>query len=346
MADMYQDDSLLLDQHEMSHTILLKLFNNLHPQLEHTIESSNTQLPSLDVLIKIEKNSVITSIYNKPTDSFNYLHFASNHPSHTKRNVPYSLARRIKGIVSTKDERINCYIKLRRRLLAKSYPKKLIDDALITAERTPREDILSRCKLKSPVADITTLISTHHPILDKIGTKIVQCAKNADLPCLRGKKIIHGKKQPPNLKRILTRTNKFRKQEKGVKKCGKNNCGLCKYRNLIEGKELKLSNGLTIKAHHKILCDSKNLVYCVLCPKCKKFYIGECKKLRPRMNLHRSHSDPENRCQPPLQVNRHLKRCAHGHFKVFPFFLVPTEHQISREAYEKYFQKKFKPTLH
>ena len=166
------------------------------------------------------------------------------------------------------------------------------------------------------------------------------------MPCLRSKKIIHGKKQPPNLKRLLTRTNKFQKREKGVKKCGNDRCGLCKYRNLIEGKELELSNGLTIKAHHEISCDSKNLVYCVLCPKCKEFYIGECKKLRPRMNLHRSHSDPENRSQPPLQVNRHLKRCAHGHFKVFPFFIVPTEHQISREAYEKYFQKKFKPTLH
>ena len=154
------------------------------------------------------------------------------------------------------------------------------------------------------------------------------------------------KKQPPNLKRVLTRTNKFQKRAKGVKKCGRIKCGLCKYKNLIEGKELKLSNGLTIKAHHEISCDSKNLIYCILCTKCRDFYIGECKKLRPSMNLHRSHSDPENRSKPPLQVNRHLKRCANGHFKVLPFFIVPTEHQIAREAYEKYFQKKFKPTLH
>ena len=110
----------------MSRKTLLKLFNSLNPHLEHTIESSDTQLPSLDVLIQIEETSVNTSIYNKPTDSFNYLHFASNHPAHIKRNIPYSLARRIRGIVSKKDERIKCYIKLYRRLLAKSYPKKLI----------------------------------------------------------------------------------------------------------------------------------------------------------------------------------------------------------------------------
>lgn len=117
----YQDDSIILDQHEMSHATLLKLFNMLHPQLEHTIESSSTQLPSLDVLIKIEENSVITSISSKPTDSLNYLHFASNHPLHIKRNIPYSLARRIRGIVPTTDERINCYIKLHRRLLSRAY---------------------------------------------------------------------------------------------------------------------------------------------------------------------------------------------------------------------------------
>ena len=342
----YQDDSIILDQHEMSSGTLLKLFNNLHHQLEHTIECSNAQLPSLDVLIKIEETSVITSIYNKPTDSFNYIHFASNHPAHIKRNIPYSLARRIKGIVSRKDERIKCYIKLRKRLIAKSYPKKLIFDAIKNAEHTPRQEIMNSCKNKSPVGDVTTLISTHHPILDKIGAKIVQLTKNADLPCLRNKSIIHGKKQPPNLKRLLVRSNRNCKRENCVKKCGRQKCGLCKYRNLIEGKELKLKNGLTIKAYNEITCDSNNLVYCILCPTCKEFYIGQCKKLRPRMNLNRSHSDPENRINPPLQVNKHLKKCAHGHFRVFPFFIVPTEHQISRETYEKYFQDKFKPTLH
>ena len=99
----YQDDSIILDQHEMSRETLLNLFNNLNPQLEHTIESSSTQLPSLDVLIQIEETYVNTSIYHKPTDSFNYLNFASNHPAHIKRNIPYSFARRIRGIISKKE---------------------------------------------------------------------------------------------------------------------------------------------------------------------------------------------------------------------------------------------------
>ena len=64
------------------------------------------------------------------------------------------------------------------------------------------------------------------------------------------------------------------------------------------------------------------------------------------MNLHRNHSNANNIMDPPLKVNQHLKRCAKGHFLVYPFFVVRTRHQIAREAFEKHFQDKLKPTLH
>ena len=64
------------------------------------------------------------------------------------------------------------------------------------------------------------------------------------------------------------------------------------------------------------------------------------------MNLHRNHSNPKNRAAPSLRVNQHLKQCAGGYLHVFPFFIVPTQHQISKESYEKYFQDLLKHTLH
>ena len=70
-----------------------------------------------------------------------------------------------------------------------------------------------------------------------------------------------------------------------------------------------------------------------------KFYVGECKTLRARINLHRNHSNPGNIMAPPLKVNQHLKTCADRHFLVFPFHIVHTNHQITRKAYEKHFQK-------
>ena len=79
---------------------------------------------------------------------------------------------------------------------------------------------------------------------------------------------------------------------------------------------------------------------------CSEFYIGECKTLRARMNLHRNHSNPNNIATPPLKVNQHLKTCAGGYFLVYPFHIVDRQHQITREAYERHFQQTLKPTLH
>ncbi len=130
--------------------------------------------------------------------------------------------------------------------------------------------------------------------------------------------------------------------------CSRSKCGLCinGYNNLLEGESITLKNGKVISANKLITCDATNLVYCIICPECSEFYIGECKTLRSRMNLHRNHSNPENIPTPPLKVNQHLKRCAAGHFLVYPFHIVDVQHQINRETYEKHFQKTLNPTLH
>ena len=346
----FQDDTLIVNEDSMNKERILQLFNDLHPQLEFTSESSFTSLPFLDVLIILEGSKVETKIYHKKTDSFNYLHFGSNHPCHTKRNIPYSLARRVRGIISKKEDRIEGYLKLRKRLIAKSYPKQLIDDALKKAETTPRSTILQSGSGETvkEANNVTTLVTTHHPILDKIGAEVIKLTARANLDCLKETKLVHAKRQPPNLKRILTRTNTFKKPRKGVKMCGRKRCGLCihGHNNLLEGESITLKNGKKITPNRLITCDSTNLVYCIICPECSEFYIGECKTLRARMNLHRNHSNPNNIMAPPLKVNQHLKTCAGGHFLVYPFHVVGTHHQITREAYERHFQLTLNPTLH
>ncbi|KAL5253720.1 hypothetical protein ACHWQZ_G013481 [Mnemiopsis leidyi] len=184
----FQDDTLLINEHGVSKDLILELFNNLHPQLEFTSENSETELPFLDGLITIQDTTIETQIYHKKTDSFNYLHFGSNHPWHTKRNIPYSLARRIRGIVSNKGHRIQSYLELRKRLITKKYPRPLIDDALKKAESTPRLTIINSGASKNAKeqTNITTLVTTHHPVLDKIGAEIITISARAGLDCLKG----------------------------------------------------------------------------------------------------------------------------------------------------------------
>ena len=57
------------------------------------METSNTQLPFLDVMINKEGKKVFIDIYLKPTDSKRYTSFKSNHPKHCLKNIPFSLAR-------------------------------------------------------------------------------------------------------------------------------------------------------------------------------------------------------------------------------------------------------------
>ncbi len=150
---------------------------------------------------------------------------------------------------------------LRKRLIAKSYPRKIIDDALKKAETTPRLTILQSGSGDVPKEpdNITTLVTTHHPILDKIGAELVKLTIRADLDCLKGSRIVHAKRQPPNLKRLLTRTNTFEKPCKGVQMCGRSRCSLCihGHNNLLEGESITLKNGKTILPTNRLNKTSK-----------------------------------------------------------------------------------------
>ena len=79
---------------------LNNLLNNLYQNMKFTMEYSNVQQPFLDVLVKRENTKIETDIYYKPTDSKQYLLFNSLHPKHTKTSIPFSLARRIRSIVT------------------------------------------------------------------------------------------------------------------------------------------------------------------------------------------------------------------------------------------------------
>ena len=109
----YLDDCLILwpgTEEDMDK--LKSIINNIHPDIQFTSESSQTELPFLDILIKKGNTgtTIETDIYYKPTDSKQYLLFNSCHPKHVRTNVPYNLARRICTIVSneqTKLKRLN-----------------------------------------------------------------------------------------------------------------------------------------------------------------------------------------------------------------------------------------------
>ena len=78
-------------------------------------------------------------------------------------------------------------------------------------------------------------------------------------------------------------------------------------------------------------CESKNLIYVVICSGCKEEYIGQTQTmLKERLNTYRQHIR-----QPELQqidVEGHIRTCGGGNFKIMPFFAIQEENKTLRDT--------------
>ena len=91
-------------------------------------------------------------------------------------------------------------------------------------------------------------------------------------------------------------------------------------------------------------CKTKNVIYSIICAKCKKFYIGQTKnELRKRMTLHRQQTSTEELRF--MKVNKHFHECSNGKFNIFPLYKVLEDKQSLRDEKEIHFIRSLKPHL-
>ena len=331
------------------------LLNNLHPRIKFTKEWSEKEINFLDVtVIKNTNGKVTTDVFYKATDSFNYVNFKSGHPRHTKINIPFNLARRIRTIVSASDKekttkRMN---HLNNILRSKEYPPDLITSVINKAKDIPQGE-LRKVKAKTQDKNTLAFVSTYNPHNPNIFPMI----KNT-LPILRQSnklskvvdniKIINSKIQPPNLKKILTRA-RFLSDESTptimVTKCTDSRCGTCEH--LQEGNNIILKpSNYKFNVKTPMYCGSKSVIYCITCCGCQKQYIGETGNLRARVTVHKEHIKyPSLRM---MGVSEHIANCAkekRPQFKIFPFYKENSYNRTIRENKQDYFIAKFDPEL-
>ena len=98
--------------------------NSLHDTIKFTSESSTKEVNFLDTTVKIDSNrKLITTLYNKPTDTHLYLHYTSAHPSSVMNKSPYGQFLRLRRICALdKDFEINAN-KLVNYYTQRGYPK-------------------------------------------------------------------------------------------------------------------------------------------------------------------------------------------------------------------------------
>ena len=119
----------------------------------------------------------------------------------------------------------------------------------------------------------------------------VNCLKNNSVSGFDNIKLIQSKRQPPNLKKLLTKAE-YGEVLSGTFNCSDKRCEYCNY--LLINDHYTFKNvQITFKLKNRFTCDSFNLIYVVICSKCNEEYIGETRErkteLRDRVRVYRQH---------------------------------------------------------
>ena len=211
---------------------LLEFLTNLntkHDSIKFDHEKSMQFIPFLDTLIYIDENRQLqTTLYTKPTDTHNYLHFKSTHPKHLKQSLPYSQALRLRRICSDSNEFKKHCETLTENFKARGYAEDLINKQIEKASLVPRENTLELTPKKhsNRIPFITTFNDTLPPLSNIIKNRWDIIKLQPELKDIFQDPGIIAYRRPQNLKEIvgsntIINNKVFRKkqQSKTVKFC-------------------------------------------------------------------------------------------------------------------------------
>ena len=277
----------------------LSEINNIHPSIKftmnHTIpenlESSeklcdcerSQSLAFLDTSCSLKNGRIIVDLYRKPTDRNQYLLTSSCHPAHVTSNIPFSLAYRIVRICSepiTRDTRLE---ELKSLLLARSYKPGLVNAAIERARAIPRTEALKKVVKKSNENLRPILVVPYDPRLPEIPAILKKHWRTMTLdPQLKEVFPLPpmvAYKRPKNIREKLIRSKvppernlRPKRKQPGCKKCNK--CNICPYIKCCKNVK-STATGINAEIMQEVDCQTKNIIYCITCKKCKMQYIGE-----------------------------------------------------------------------
>ena len=167
------DDIFVIWQHDHSELDnFISYLNSRMPSIKFEAERSLKQVSFLDVLVKLEGRKIETTLYTKPTDSHNYINYASCHQNSCRNGIPYGQFLRLKRICSTEEEFVRNSKQLAFYFHKADYPLDLIQKSFDRAYAQDRQMLIT------PIPDTTIdeevkedglfLITTHHPTFHEV----------------------------------------------------------------------------------------------------------------------------------------------------------------------------------
>ena len=247
---------------------------------------SYTQIGFLDTTVKFGENrALITTLYNKPTDTHLYLEHSSAHPNSILTKGPYGQYIRLRRICSLDhDFELNAK-KLTAYYLKRGYPFKSLKKHYHRARKYSQDELLTNPPIGSLVRNNWNIIQNTEEL-----TQIFK-----DKPLV-------GYRRLPNLKDMLTSSSinyppvpkPLGTPPVHVPACTRlGKCTYCPKIKKVEqitsfhSKRIFKCQALPLK--HKITCELSNVIYMINCNQCGLQYTGETKRpIRNRMYEHYS----------------------------------------------------------
>ena len=323
-------------------------FNSLHPSITFTHTYSQESVHFLDVTVSVSCTSISTSLYKKPTDRQQYLHFHSSHPRHCKTGVPYSQAHRYRRICSEMTQFDTHAQELRAAFLRHKYPEKIIDNAIERARSLDRGVTMEEKdgnKDKTSGANLILTYSAAAPRVNSILSRhfnILKQSSRLSTVFQTPPKVVYRRNK--NLRDLLVRAKTHKSDHhQGCRPCGKPRCRVCKHMVTTNTAEASYSD-FEYKIKDDLNCDSSNVVYKIRCEVCKQEYVGQTETaFRLRFNNHRAHV----KGLPNLPFSKHINLPGHS-FEHISVILLQSGFQNTREREqrESYFINKFKSLSH
>ena len=189
---------------------VLFYLNRVNKSIKFTASSSNSEIIFLDVRIFKTDSGFETMVFSKVTDADNYLNFLSCHPRHTKENIPFNLARRVRTLT---DDNVRCEKEmdaLAQKLANSNFPLGMIRTAIKSAfNHDPKELRLKSNSNESSEEDGSiSFVHFYDPSLPKlfseVKTLISRIFTSGDLrPIFAGVRIVDSLREPASLTRTL-----------------------------------------------------------------------------------------------------------------------------------------------
>ena len=253
--------------------------NSIHRDIKVDLRYSETELEFLDVKVGIKEGRIVTDLYTKPCDSKAYLHFMSDHPSHTKKAIPSGLAKRARRICSSVEKFRQHADELVSKLATRGYPKNQVKAEIEKVGGMKRSDLLERSvgKQKEGVPMVVTYSSCLPNINKILRSKRHILERSNDIKDIFNNNMFVSYKRGTNLGDLLVHRKTKRQVRGGVTpsgKCGKN-CCICRIV-YCESSRIEGPSKLSCTYDKTIGCRSSNIIYGIWCTVCQiVVYVGE-----------------------------------------------------------------------